>query len=127
MNIKKVQEIIVFLESKGVAFEAGLTPTEFKSLKEQFNVYFPSDLHFLLSTALPVSKNFPNWRNLLHGSDAYLQASLSHPVEGVLFDVEKNDFWYLPWGDRPKDLSQALVVAAAELAKVPQLVRVYSH
>ncbi len=52
---------------------------------------------------------------------------MARPVEGVLFDVEQNDFWYDGWGPRPADPAQAAVTAKALLLTAPRLIPVYSH
>ena len=48
-------------------------------------------------------------------------------MEGVLFDVEQNGFWYDGWGRRPSPVADALAVARRRLADVPRLVPVYGH
>jgi hypothetical protein len=45
----------------------------------------------------------------------------------VLFDVEHNRMWKRGWGERPKAMPEALLVARERLAEVPTLVPVYSH
>lgn len=123
----KIDNIIRFLEDKGIVFDNGLTQDEFDELKIKFGVDFPPDLKLLLSRKMPISKYFPDWRKLLDGSDSYLKESLTHPEEGIIFDIEYNNFWYPRWGTKPKELSEALKTAREELEAVPKLARVYSH
>jgi hypothetical protein len=49
------------------------------------------------------------------------------PSQGVLFDVEMNDFWLPEWGPRPKQMEEAKAVAIARLDEAPRLIPVYAH
>ena len=49
--------------------------------------------------------------------------------EGILFDVENNEFWHASWGERPADDDGEALVARAKagLAAAPRLVRVHAN
>ena len=49
------------------------------------------------------------------------------PKEGVLFDVEYNEFWMADWGTRPDSAAEAKLVAAKFLDAAPKLVPVFLH
>jgi hypothetical protein len=74
--------------------------------------------------ALPLGDSWPDWRD---GSDVDLRSRLDWPVDGVLFDVEKNAFWPSSWGQRPGDIGSAVEVAREHMRSVPKLVPVFSH
>ncbi|MFG2976977.1 hypothetical protein ACGFYY_28810 [Streptomyces sp. NPDC048331] len=103
----------------------GLTERELDAVEARFGFTFSADHRVFLAAGLPHgSRRWPDWRN---GDPEDLAERLSHPVEGVLFDVEHNDFWHPAWRPRPTGMPDALQIARSELATVPQLVPVYSH
>ncbi|MBP2400853.1 hypothetical protein [Streptomyces syringium] len=103
----------------------GLSERELDAVEGRFGFTFSADHRVFLAAGLPHgSGRWPDWRN---GDPEDLAARLAQPVEGVLFDVEHNGFWYPTWGPRPVETSDALRIARSELATVPQLVPVYSH
>ncbi len=103
----------------------GLGEQELDDIEGRFGFRFAADHRVFLSAGLPHgSRSWPDWR---HGDPEDLRARLSWPVEGVLFDVEHNGFWYPDWGPKPAETSDALRIARIELAAVPQLVPLYSH
>lgn len=118
-----VQEIET-LRRRGVSLTTGLTPREIKVAEGRLNVRFPVDLAEFLSTVLPSGKDFPNWRKL---HDAKLNEQLAWPVDGILFDVQYNSFWWEEWGYRPSTLEDAIALARRKLAAQPLLLPVYGH
>ncbi|MGW1912622.1 hypothetical protein ACWCQS_18335 [Streptomyces sp. NPDC002076] len=115
-------------------FESGLTDAEFERIEQEFGFEFADDHRAFLAAGLPVnvppeegqtwSKPWPEWRS---GDPERLRDQLGWPVEGVLFDVERNAFWYEAWGERPADAAAALATAQRRLPDVPLLVPVYGH
>ncbi|WP_405818953.1 hypothetical protein OG241_27860 [Streptomyces sp. NBC_01390] len=115
-------------------FEPGLTASEFARIEDEYGFEFADDHRAFLAAGLPVnvppeegqtwSKPWPEWRS---EDPAKLRDRLDRPVEGVLFDVEHNGFWYAAWGERPLDDAVALAAARRHLADVPLLVPVYAH
>jgi hypothetical protein len=108
----------------GLRFEAGLTDAELDAVEARFGFAFAADHRAFLASVLPVGLRWPDWRA---GDEGDLRRRLGWPVEGVLFDVEHSRVWFDDWGPRPPTTEQAVVVARARLAEVPQLVPVYSH
>jgi len=105
--------------------QPGLTPAEFDRIEQQYGFEFADDHRAFLSVGLPVgSRSWPDWRN---GAPESLREKLAWPVEGVLFDVEHNDYWHSGWGEQPTDRIAAVERARQHLARVPKLVPVYSH
>ncbi|MEU4115255.1 hypothetical protein AB0F71_12260 [Kitasatospora sp. NPDC028055] len=103
----------------------GLGERELDDVEARFGFRFAADHRTFLAAGLPHgSRCWPDWR---HGDPDDLRARLTAPVEGVLFDVEHNGFWHPLWGPKPDGTREALRIARAELATVPQLVPVYGH
>ncbi|WP_405537321.1 hypothetical protein OG787_31160 [Streptomyces sp. NBC_00075] len=115
-------------------FEPGLTDAEFARIEREYGFEFADDHRAFLAAGLPVNvppeegqtwaKPWPEWRS---GDPVKLRERLNWPVEGVLFSVEHNRFWYEAWGERPADYVDALATARLHLADVPVLVPVYAH
>ncbi|MEV0274609.1 hypothetical protein AB0H43_38050 [Hamadaea sp. NPDC050747] len=102
----------------------GLTGDELRALETRFGFRFNPDHRTLLTAGVPGGdRRWPDWR----GSPALLGEILSAPIEGVLFDVEENDFWLTSWGIKPATPDKAIGVARRALAQAPVLVPVYGH
>src|SRR5215467_1185147 len=99
MNLSKYQGK---LEEAGVSFAPGLTQLEIQAAEESYCFKFPPDLKEFLMSALPVSKDWPNWRNV---DDPGIWRMLNWPYEGICFDIENNVFWPQQWGARPASLT----------------------
>ena len=97
---------------------------ELEGVEEAFGVEFAEDHRAFLATGVPVGPLWPDWRNEGRRS---LSKRLQLPVEGILFAVEWSRFWHDRWGRRPPKMKDALRSARYELARVPQLIPVYSH
>ncbi|MEU4090509.1 hypothetical protein [Streptomyces aureus] len=116
------------------AIGPGLTDAEFAEIEDAYGFEFGDDHRAFLAAGVPVNgtprqgqmweRPWPEWRG---GDPAELRKRLERPVEGVLFDVENNDFWYEAWGERPAADEAALERARLCLRDVPVLVPVYSH
>ncbi len=103
----------------------GLSERELDAVEAPFGFTFSADHRVFLAAGLPYgSRSWPDWRN---GDPEDLAERLAQPVEGVLFDVQHNNFWHPAWSPRPAETSDALQIARCELATVPQLVPLYSH
>ncbi|MFD7864804.1 hypothetical protein [Streptomyces sp. NPDC059783] len=103
----------------------GLSERELDAVERRFGFRFAADHRVFLSAGLPRgSSRWPDWRD---GDPEVLAERLARPVEGVLFDVEYNGFWYPRWAARPAGTDAAVRVARSELEGVPQLVPVYGH
>ncbi|MFI5930881.1 hypothetical protein [Actinoplanes sp. NPDC051494] len=102
----------------------GLTAAELDAVEQEFGFSFADDHRALLAAALPVGRGWPDWRD---GDRDQLREKLAMPVEGVLFDVAENGFWYAGWGARPAAPAAAATVARGFLLTTPRLIPVYSH
>jgi hypothetical protein len=102
----------------------GLTGGELDAIEAEFAFSFADDHRAFLAAGLPTGRGWPDWRA---GDRAALRQRLALPVEGVLFDVGQNDFWYDGWGPRPAQDGAALAVARSGLVTAPRMIPVYSH
>lgn len=100
-------ELINKLKGRGILFAQGLTETEIKEIQDFYKIQFPPDLKEFLSTALPISKEFINWRDKSKENVGLINDKLNWPLEGMLFDIEHNNFWLEEWGSKPEDLQKS--------------------
>jgi hypothetical protein len=107
-----------------VPMAPGLSEDEVAHIESTFGFTFADDHRDFLTAALPVGEAWPNWRSEGRRS---LQKRMQLPVDGLLFDVEWGHFWVDGWGPRPARMKDALRSARYQLARVPQLLPVYSH
>jgi len=102
----------------------GLTGNELRRVEGEFGIRFNPDHRALLTAGMPLGPRWPDWRD---GDRETLREWLDEPVEGVLFDVEENGFWWHGWGERPQDTAQTLAQARVGLKAAPSLVPIYGH
>ncbi|WP_233625125.1 hypothetical protein [Actinoplanes sp. ATCC 53533] len=102
----------------------GLTSSELAAVEQEFGFSFADDHRAFLAAGLPFGRGWPDWRD---GDRGQLRERLALPVEGVLFDVAENGFWYEGWGQQPAETAEAVAAARRSLMTVPRLVPVYSH
>jgi len=103
---------------------AGLTDAELSAIEHEFGFTFADDHRAFLAAGLPTGRGWPDWR----GPDrAVLRERLAAPVEGVLFDIVENDFWYGGWGPRPGPGPAEVATARGFLLTAPRMIPVYSH
>ncbi|MCW3072005.1 MAG: hypothetical protein JWO44_1895 [Bacteroidetes bacterium] len=96
MNIDKVKLLIQLLKNKGLIFEKGLSENEILKIEKNFHFSFPPDLKLFLQIALPTSDSFIHWRSALTSKEEFdkILCRLNWPFDGMLFDIQSNDFWY---------------------------------
>ncbi|PRC42597.1 hypothetical protein C6A85_000000109685 [Mycobacterium sp. ITM-2017-0098] len=107
-----------------VPIEPGLSDDELTRVERELGFEFADEHRSFLAAGLPVGAQWPNWRSEGRRS---LTKRVQLPVEGVLFAVEWSDFWSDGWGKRPARMKDALRTARYRLARVPQMIPVYSH
>lgn len=99
----------------------GYTRTELNEAEEKFGLRFPPDLFDLLCERRPV--NGYDWRT---DADRITEA-LQWPLEGILFDVEENQFWLSNWGERPHEPEERAEIVTDAVAQAPKLIPILSH
>jgi hypothetical protein len=118
--------------------EPGLTAVEIERAERVFGIEMPPLWRRVLGLVHPVSlpkpprdpdgvlrwTPYPDWRLRDEAGTAEL---LRRPVDGVLFDVEHNDFWWIDWGGIPSDLAGRLSVARELLERTPRLTPLHGN
>jgi len=66
---------------------------------------------------------FPNWL----GDDGVIRERLARPLEGLEFDVERNELWLKEWGEKPSAVESRKRKLRAEFQKAPRLIPVIGH
>jgi hypothetical protein len=121
MNFNSAQAI---LSAAGIQIDAGLATAEFNRIEQKFGFQFPPDLRDFLSAGLPKSHHWIDWRD---ADEESIKDRLNWPFDGMCFDIEHNSFWPKEWGERPKDLKEAIEIARCAFHHAPILVPIYSH
>ncbi|MFD1887003.1 SMI1/KNR4 family protein [Paenibacillus wenxiniae] len=124
LNISEIKQLF---KMNSLSFTRGLTNEEFQQIEQTYSLRFPPDLREMLSHMLPIAKGFPIWRDRSQRNIALIRQYLNAPLEGILFGIEYNQFWYPAWGERPEDNKAALEIARQQYANVPPLIPVYNH
>jgi hypothetical protein len=125
--LMQYSNIIEKLKCNSVTFQEGLSKQEMLEVQEHYNIYFPPDLSRFLMTALPISNSFVNWRDVSTENIKNIKERLNWPLEGMIYDIEHNNFWYEEWGKKPDDLSEAIEICKREFQTVPKLIPTCSH
>jgi hypothetical protein len=113
------------LENSGAELAPGLTSAELTRIEQRFGFSFAPDHWLMLSIALPLSgSKWPDWRE---GTEVDLRERLRRPLEGLLFDVQHNNYWVQEWGTRPARTRAALRRAEKHFALVAPVIPLYSH
>lgn len=124
-----VDALVDWLRSQDCRLEPGLSEDELARAERRFGLIFPPLWRELLVRAQPVAgsssqSKYPDWRS---GEDGGTRELVERPVDGIVFDVEHNGFWWTSWGARPGDVGGRLRIARTALATVPRLVPVWGH
>lgn len=129
MTTEQTKHIIRLLTDKGVHFDSGLTDDEVLQVETKFDFKFPPDLKLFLQTGLPTSERFVNWRLGLKSKDDAdkIIDRLGWPLEGMLFDLQLNEFWINSWGDKPNNYEEKERIAKEKYLTFPKLIPIYSH
>jgi hypothetical protein len=112
------------LRDAGARFAPGLTATELASAEARWDLRFCADHAEFLQLGMPVGEGWVDWRS---APEALVQARLDAPADGLLYDVEVNEFWPASWGRRPAEPAEALAFARGRVARWPRLVPLYGH
>ena len=76
-------EIIKLMKDSGIKFDAGLTQNELEKIYEIYKIKFPLSLKSFLTTALPVSDGFYDWRDFSIGNVMKIKNMMQHFYEFV--------------------------------------------
>lgn len=102
-----------------------MSERELDEVEAGWGFQFALEHRTLLSVGLPTGDSkWPDWRD---GEAEDLTERLAWPMDGVLFDVERNGVWHPAWEPRPTGTEDALDAARTYLAQVPVMVPVHGH
>ncbi|MBV9315565.1 MAG: hypothetical protein JO100_17950 [Pseudonocardia sp.] len=109
--------------------DPGLTQDELDHAQRVLGLTVPPQWRAVLRQAHPVMKRgagvrYPDWRS---PEDPATRALVAAPVEGVLFDVAENGFWWYGWGPVPDTAERRLELARDRLAALPRLTPLMGH
>lgn len=121
-------KLIKELEKKGLEFAEGLTNEEIIYIENLYNITFPKELKDFLKIKLPISNGFYNWRDYTEKNKENINKAINMPLEGLLFDIEYNNFWVETWEkiDEEKiDIKKQEFLKKYQ--KAPKLIPIYKH
>jgi hypothetical protein len=114
-------------QETSIWFDEALTNSEVSQAETRYGFQFPSDLRAFLQTALPRGYSFPNWRSDAENEIRAIQERMDQPLQGLLFDIERNNFWLPEWGSRPASFDDAKEIAKRHVEQAPRLIPINAH
>lgn len=121
-------KLIKMLELKDIEFNKGLTDKEIAYIEKIYKITFPQELKKFIKIKLPVSNGFYNWRDFTEANIEKIKNVINAPMEGLLFDIEYNDFWVENWGKVVDDNIETQKQRFLEkYYEAPKLIPIYSH
>jgi hypothetical protein len=125
--MNQYEEVVLKLKTKGVLFDRGMSLSEINDTEKLYDISFPVELKHLFSVGLPVSKSFCNWRNTQEENVQRIKDLLDMPIQGLIFDLETNDFWCDDWGEKPIDIRDARCILLEKYNEAPPMIPIYGH
>lgn len=107
--------------AEGRIWAEGYTQHDLDVAQETFGLTFPPDLIALFLERRPIRGW--DWRS----DGEKIRQMLEWPFEGLLFDVEHNNFWRSEWGARPVSAKKRAKVLRNIVDQAPRLVPLVSH
>lgn len=104
----------------------GYTAAQLDDIQGKWNLRFPPDLLEVYRRRRRVIDNELGFDWLKTPTDN-IRKQLQWPLTGMLFDIEKNDFWLPEWGERPSDASDRHDIARSAIAAAPKLIPIHGH
>lgn len=120
------KDSIELLKKNNIKFEDGLTSDEVLQIEKCYNIIFPMSLRTFLMTALPVSKEFYNWRNKDKENIEKIKNMLNQPIQ-YIYDMPEDIYWCEDWGEEPENEEDFKFKVKKRLKKAPKLIPIYSH
>lgn len=106
---------------EGRLWAPGYTQAELDVAQAKYGLLFPPDLVALFRDRRPVLGY--DWRT----DENEIREKLSWPLEGLLFDVERNALWFPSWGERPRTAEARAEVLGKVVAAAPKLIPLVEH
>ena len=99
----------------------GYSAAELDAAQEQFGLRFPPDLVQLLRERRP-ARGY-DWRT----DEIRIREVMAWPLDGLLFDVERNALWLDNWGDRPATEVARREAVTRMVEGAPRLIPLIGH
>lgn len=96
------RDSVELLKKNNIKFEKGLTADEVLRIEKNYDIIFPMSLRAFLMTALPVSKEFYNWRNKDKENIENIKNMLNQPIQ-YIYDMPEEIYWCEDWGEEPEN------------------------
>jgi hypothetical protein len=119
-----VDDAIAVLRRCDVELGPALTEHELSEIERTYGFLFGPDHRELLSKVLPLGQRWVDWRSDPENDIRYRMA---WPEDGLIFDVQHDQFWPKSWGEKPAELHKAMSVARTRIRQWPVLVPLYAH
>ena len=121
-------------QQPNTVLQPGLSDEELSAAQSALRIEFPVLWRDVLRLVLPLdgaaTKNqraWPSWPDWRLRDLEQVQLRVDAPTDGLLFDVENNDFWWRAWGPIPDNPAARLRLARQRLGEVPRLVPIYGR
>lgn len=125
LAIRRIKRI---LTNAGITFEKGLSNEEFQKIESVYGIVFPPDLKSIYRNFLPISNQFYNWRDFSDENIEKIKRQIYYPIDGIMFDIERNDFWIKDFGEKSGSITTDLENAKKYMEKnVPILIPIFGH
>ena len=79
------------LKSQGIKFDTGLTSDEVVQIEAIYEFTYPQSIREFLMLALPVSKDFYNWRNTTGENIEFIKQVMESPATTIEDMAEEID------------------------------------
>ena len=118
-------EVFALLRRKGIEFAEGLNDFEYIRIKQEYDIEFPNEMKEYYSIALPISKNFYNWRDFSVENISRIKRMMQRPFNGI-YEMADEVYWCDDWGAEPDKLGRINIIRQ-KLEEAPKLVPIYLH
>ena len=120
------KKYISLLEQQGVQLEKGLTQEEIELAEKIYDIKFPKSLSEFLMTALPVSKDFYNWRNMEESNVRFIKQMIELPKMNIYNEADEI-YWNDEWGEEPENIIEFITLVREKLVNAPKLIPIFAH
>jgi len=111
------------LEQIGGSPDNGVSNAQLREVEGAVGANLPFEIGLLLVMGVPDGDDWWRWDDPAQSFSQW-QSSLR---DGLLFDVEHNEFWLQSWGPQPTEGSDRLSLAAEAFAQAPPLFPLFGH
>lgn len=122
--IEKIRKI---LEEKNIQLNRGMSENEINKAEVFYGIEFPNDMREMLMNFVPVSDGFYNWNDYSEENVSVIKDMIEWPYEGIIYDIENNDFWLEEFGERPNNKEDKIQIFIKYKNNIPKLIPIFSH